>query len=116
MKYFILLLICAAGYGQDTLCLPAAQVKEIYQGLKSREYMKRDLRDCRDISLKLNKIVHEQNDSLLSFAGKIRLLNSQITEKQNQLTEAEIKALKTPWYKKWYLWLSVGFIGGLLIK
>ncbi len=47
-------------------------------------------------------------------------LTTDITNTNPYITVTQIKAAETtvpvPWYKKWYIWLGAGVIGGLLVK
>ena len=122
----ILLTLPCAGISQitnqsnDSLCISPNQIKNIYVGLKQGERAKQQLKDCIEIANSLNEIIQNQNDSIQVAGSKIIQLNSDITEKQDALTEnainiQKLKNRKTPWYLHPVTYTIIGIITGVFI-
>jgi hypothetical protein len=104
----------------DTLKIPPDQVKNIYKGLMLSKMYKQRSDACYSAINKLNKIVQDQNDSLLYSMRKISTLNHDIKKNTEERLKSELKIQKLenrkiPWYKHPILYLALGFGGGIYL-
>lgn len=102
------------------LTLSPEQVENVYKGLKQGEEYKRRFEECYEVSISMGQVIEQNVQDLEHAVTLIDSLNLQIASKHAELVNkeveiAKIQVKKQQWYKSPWLWLGVGFFGGVLI-
>lgn len=109
----LFIFVSAACYSQDTICLTKPEYENVYNGLKQRDFYKKRSAEYLSAVHNLNNIIIRNNDSLQTSLQLITSLNQELYVKQDELLKL---TKETPWYAKWYLWLGVGCLTGIIVK
>lgn len=102
------------------LVIEPDQVFNVYVGLKQNEILRSRLNKAVEVSKSLNDIVQKQNNDLQKSISNVLDLNSKLEDNTKKRIEAEGKLKDaenkiTPWYKNPFLYLGIGFIGGIYV-
>ena len=94
------------------------QVFKIYVGLKLSEVYKKRFTECEKAVNELDALIQDQNREIADFnkneitaAAEAKKLYADLVKKSEQLQE--LKDKKTKWYNSPYLYLTIGFAGGV---
>lgn len=112
-KLIILLLITSSLKAQDTLKIPADQVRNIYIGLQLERQYSKLYPQCLKVADSLNSIIIEQELTLKQYIEEQYKIDEEIYD---IYAEREKLLAKKPKKSLWWLWSGLGLLTGILIS